>query len=105
MLLAVGQLFREQGFDPTTRLWFEAADISPLCFQMTYIQATLSGLAGRVSCRNSLTTEAASETALTFGAVKFIARNGPPWARAQPAAVLPVVPSRSPAAAQGSLFP
>ena len=113
MLLAVAEVFRQRGHDPTTRMWFDAGDISPLCYQMTYIQTTLCGMAGVVRCQNTLSNDPPHEMAETFGAVHFLARNGPPHhsplppAVAPPVAELPFALDREPAirgAVQASLF-
>ncbi len=113
MLLAVAEIFREKGHDPTTRMWFEAGDISPLCYQMTYIQTTLVGMSGIVRCQNTLSNDPPHEMAETFGVMHFIARNGPPRLEALPLAVAPPVAElpfaldREPAireAVQASLF-
>lgn len=91
MLLAVAQVFRERGYDPMTRCWFEAGDISSMCMQMTYIQATLAGMAGQVVCRNTLTNDAPSESANTIGGMFFVARNGAPRLEPLPLAGVPEV--------------
>ena len=114
MLLAVGEVFREKGHDPTTRLWFQAIDVAPLCYQMTYIQTSLTGMAGTVMCMDALVNEKPREAAETIGAMRFIARNGVPFRdqtptrdEAPPVAELPFALEREASvttAVQGSLF-
>jgi hypothetical protein len=56
MLLAVAVELRDAGFQPWN-WWFEATDIDLRCFQMAYIQLSLSGAAGVVRHGNSLSLE------------------------------------------------
>ena len=57
MLIAAAETLETQGFNPMVNMIFEATDISRLCFNMTYIQTSLCGLAGTVIQGDSLTLE------------------------------------------------
>ena len=79
MLLAIAQEAREQGIDITRRLWFDATDISQLCFYMTFIQMAAAGCAGVARCANTLAAyDPEHERALTPGSAAFLMQHGWP---------------------------
>lgn len=80
MLLAIAKRMRELGYRPEWQLWADATDLSPLCFHMTYIQLSLSGIAGRVRHGDTLRNEFFAST-LTFPSMFFIGRHGLPGGR------------------------
>ncbi|WP_413725593.1 N-6 DNA methylase [Sodalis sp. RH16] len=57
MLLAIAEVLREKGFNPTRHLWVSCIDIDPVASGMAYIQLSLMGLAGEVVTGNALNGE------------------------------------------------
>ena len=57
MLLAIAEVLREKGFNPTRRLWVSCTDIDPVASGMAYIQLSLMGVAGEVVTGNALSGE------------------------------------------------
>ena len=57
MLLAMANCLDKQGFDYRSRFFAECRDIDFLCFCMTYIQLSLSGIPGRVILGDTLQDE------------------------------------------------
>jgi type I restriction-modification system DNA methylase subunit len=57
MILATAEIMIEKGYNPQNQMWFQAVDLSKLCYQMTYIQTTLKGLSGEVVHGNVLSLE------------------------------------------------
>ncbi|WP_254313081.1 N-6 DNA methylase [Rahnella aceris] len=57
MLLAIAEVLREKGFNPTRHLWVSCIDIDPVASGMAYIQLSLMGLAGEVVTGNALSGE------------------------------------------------
>jgi len=57
MLLAIAEVLREKGFNPTRRLWVSCIDIDPVASGMAYIQLSLMGIAGEVVTGNALSGE------------------------------------------------
>lgn len=57
MLLAIAEVLREKGFNPTRRLWVSCTDIDPVASGMAYIQLSLMGIAGEVVTGNALSGE------------------------------------------------
>ena len=41
MILATAEIMIGKGYNPQNQLWFQAVDLSKLCYQMTYIQTSL----------------------------------------------------------------
>lgn len=82
MLLAFAQEARKQGVDLPTQLWFDATDISSLCFHLTFIQMALAGLAGVARQDDTLCPRENPETALTPVSWRFLGRHG--WPHLKP---------------------
>jgi len=57
MLLAIAEVVREKGFNPTRHLWVSCTDIDPVASGMAYIQLSLMGVAGEVVTGNALNGE------------------------------------------------
>lgn len=57
MLLAIAEVLREKGFNPTRHLWVSCIDIDPVASGMAYIQLSLMGVAGEVVTGNALNGE------------------------------------------------
>jgi type I restriction-modification system DNA methylase subunit len=57
MLLAIAEVLREKGFNPTRHLWVSCIDIDPVASGMAYIQLSLMGVAGEVVTGNALSGE------------------------------------------------
>lgn len=55
MIIAASEVLLSMGYNPHTQMLFSATDIDRKCFDMTYIQTTLYGLAGQVTWGDSLT--------------------------------------------------
>jgi len=58
MVLAVGEIVREEGFEPARTVWFDVWDVNHLMASICYIQMSLTALAGRVTWGNTLKMEA-----------------------------------------------
>lgn len=84
MLLATAAVLRAQGIDVTNDIWFEAVDISALCFHMTYVQMALAGLSGIVWHGDTLANQFHAKRR-TPTAVLFWLKHGDP--HGEPAAV------------------
>jgi len=84
MILAAADVFKRQGFEPHTSMLVRATDVSPLCFQMTFLQLTLRGIPALVLHGNSLSNEAPWEQAWTPAAIEFFERHGRLFEEQQP---------------------
>lgn len=57
MVIAAADVLERQGFDIARQLYVDATDISPLCFRMTYLQASLRGIPATIRRGNTLSGE------------------------------------------------
>ena len=57
MIIAAADVIEKQGFDIGRQLYVDATDISPMCFKMTYLQASLRGIPAIVRRGNTLSRE------------------------------------------------
>ncbi|WJV54911.1 N-6 DNA methylase [Prodigiosinella aquatilis] len=57
MLLAIAEVIKEKGFNPSRHLWVSCIDIDPVASGMAYIQLSLTGVAGEVVTGNALNGE------------------------------------------------
>ena len=57
MIIAAADVIEKQGFDVGRQLYVDATDISPMCFKMTYLQASLRGIPATIRRGNSLSLE------------------------------------------------
>ena len=57
MLIAAADVIMEEGFHPGQSMWFSATDINKMCFNMTYVQATILGLSGMVVHGDTISME------------------------------------------------
>jgi len=57
MIIAAADVIEKQGFDVGQQLYVDATDISPMCFKMTYLQASLRGIPATIRRGNSLSLE------------------------------------------------
>jgi type I restriction-modification system DNA methylase subunit len=64
MIIAAADVLARKGFDVARQLYVEAIDISPLCFRMSYLQASLRGIPAAIRRGNTLSGEV-FETAVT----------------------------------------
>ena len=75
MMLAVADVLKEQGFDPTLHMLVSATDISPLCYHMTFLQLTLRGIPASVTHGDTLRMERFS-SAWTPPTIAFLEKHG-----------------------------
>jgi hypothetical protein len=57
MIIAAADVLTRKGFDIGTQLYVEATDISPMCFRMSYLQASLRGIPATIRRGNTLSLE------------------------------------------------
>ena len=57
MIIAAADVIARQGFDISRQLYVDATDISPMCFKMTYLQASLRGIPATIRRGNTLSLE------------------------------------------------
>jgi hypothetical protein len=57
MVLAFAETFKELGFNPSTQLFVITQDLDFTATHMTYVQLALSGIAGLIERRNTITQE------------------------------------------------
>ncbi len=57
MVIAAADAIAKQGFDIGRHLYVDATDISPMCFKMTYLQASLRGIPATIRRGNTLSQE------------------------------------------------
>src|ERR1700722_14722870 len=57
MIIAAADVIERKGFDIGRQLYVDAIDISPLCFRMSYLQASLRGIPATIRRGNTLTLE------------------------------------------------
>ena len=57
MIIAAADVLTRKGFDIATQLYVEATDISPMCFRMSYLQASLRGIPATIWRGNTLSLE------------------------------------------------
>ena len=57
MIIAVADVLERKGFDVALQLYVDATDISPTCFKMSYLQASLRGIPATIRRGNTLTLE------------------------------------------------
>lgn len=80
MLMAIADVIEGKGHDLETSVWIEAVELSRPTFHMCYVQCTARGLAGKVTCGNSLSLEMYT-SAYTAAAPLFFEANGDPFAK------------------------
>jgi len=57
MIIAAADVIARKGFDIGQHLYVDATDISPMCFKMTYLQASLRGIPATIRRGNTLSLE------------------------------------------------
>jgi hypothetical protein len=57
MIIAAADVIERKGFDIGRQLYVDATDISPMCFKMSYLQASLRGIPATIRRGNTLTLE------------------------------------------------
>lgn len=103
MVLAAADVLHKAGFDIGTQMLVNAVDISPLCFHMTYVQATLRGIPAMVELGDTLRMTR-TESAWTPSTLPFYKKHGRLVATSEPpitqheAPQLPEVPEQKPTA-------
>jgi hypothetical protein len=80
MVIAVADVIEGLGFDPACHLWVEATELSHTTYYMGFIQINARGVAGKITCGNSLSMETFT-SAYTAAAPGFISHNGHPFAK------------------------
>ena len=80
MVIAVADVIEGLGFSPETHLWVEATELSRSTYHMGFIQINARGIAGKITCGNSLSLEVHT-SAFTAAAPMFFATNGDPFAK------------------------
>jgi type I restriction-modification system DNA methylase subunit len=103
MIIAAADVIEKQGFNVGRQLYVDATDISPMCFKMTYLQASLRGIPATIRRGNSLSLEMFDQAVtpaflpfyLTHRAAFDAWRNEAPAAPVQPVIVPQAKPSRT----------
>ncbi len=72
MILAAADAIERKGFDIGRQLYVDAIDISPMCFRMSYLQASLRGIPATIRRGNTITLEM-SDQAVTPAFLGFYA--------------------------------
>lgn len=80
MLMALADVIENKGYHLETAVWVEAVELSQPTFHMCYVQCTARGLAGKVTCGNSLSLDVFT-SAYTAAAPVFLTANGDPFAK------------------------
>ena len=57
MIIAAADVIERKGFDIGRQLYVDATDISPMCFKMSYLQASLRGIPATIRRGNTLSLE------------------------------------------------
>jgi N-6 DNA Methylase len=57
MIIAAADVLEKRGFDIERQLYVDATDVSPMCFRMTYLQASLRGIPATIRRGNTLSRE------------------------------------------------
>ena len=57
MIIAAADVIEAKGFDIGRQLYVDATDISPMCFKMSYLQASLRGIPAMIRRGNTLSRE------------------------------------------------
>jgi N-6 DNA Methylase len=57
MIIAAADVIERKGFDIGRQLYVDATDLSPMCFKMSYLQASLRGIPATIRRGNSLSLE------------------------------------------------
>jgi hypothetical protein len=57
MIIAAADVLQRKGFDIGQQLYVDATDISPMCFKMSYLQASLRGIPATIRRGNTLSLE------------------------------------------------
>jgi hypothetical protein len=91
MVLAAADVLERSGFDPSFQMLVNAVDISPMCFHMTYVQASLRGIPALVELGDTL-RNTRTEKAWTIATLDFYGRHGKLFATAEPATQQPEEP-------------
>jgi hypothetical protein len=72
MMIAAADVIERKGFDIARQLYVDGIDISPLCFKMSYLQASLRGIPATIRRGNTLSLEM-FEQAVTPAFIGFYA--------------------------------
>jgi hypothetical protein len=72
MIIAAADVLAARGFDIGHQLYVDATDISPMCFRMSYLQASLRGIPATIRRGNTLSRET-FEHAVTPAFLSFYA--------------------------------
>ncbi len=95
MVLAAADVLERRGYEPGRHMLVNAVDLSPLCYQMGFLQLTWRGVPALVERANSLSLER-FEAAWTPATAAFYALHGRLFPEGQkPAADVPEPPRRS----------
>ena len=57
MIVAAADVLEKQGFDIGRQLYVDGTDLSPMCFRMAYLQASLRGIPATIRRGNTLSRE------------------------------------------------
>ena len=57
MIIAAADVIERKGFDIARQLYVDGTDLSPMCFKMSYLQASLRGIPATIRRGNSLSLE------------------------------------------------
>ena len=85
MIIAAADVLAARGFDIGRQLYVDATDISPLCFRMSYLQASLRGIPAIIRRGNTLSGEVfeAAVTPPFFGFYAAHKRGFDAWQRGE----------------------
>lgn len=98
MVLAAAETLRQQGHDPARTMLAHAAEISPLCFQMCFLQLAFAGLPALVERMDTLSLER-FEAAWTPATAAFYTEHGQLFPEGQgPETHAPELPKTTPGA-------
>lgn len=88
MILAAADVLASKGHDIAQTLYVDATDIAPLCWKMTYLQASLRGIPATIRRGNTLSLEV-FDAAHTPAFFPFYIANGEKFREWQETAALP----------------
>ena len=103
MVLAAAETLRRQGHDPARTMLAHAVEISPLCFQMCFLQLAFVGLPALAERMDTLSLER-FEAVWTPATAAFYAEHGQLFPEGQGSATHPPEPPKPAPGAQLDLF-
>lgn len=71
LLLSSAEFLKDSGREHTTGMWVSASDLDIVCFQMTFLQLSLSGIPGVVHWENTITRERHESAITPMGVILY----------------------------------